>query len=308
MTIHFPDVSAYNTGASLAGAPVVLARSSIGAARDAQFEQFKSHCAAAHIKFAGYHFLNAPSLGVSAAGQADLAYAVCGSTVPLMLDVETNRKASASVADAIAFVHRYRQRGGLVHLVYLPHWYWQQLGSPDLRPLCTALGVGLVSSNYRAYTDDGAGWDAYGGVTPVQWQYTDAGPGGLDWNAYRGSVEDYWALLTGSTLTEDDPMAQLTDNQLLNVLQAAMRINAAMTPLASYKVPTKLDESTSVTEANYLARILAAASEAPAPAQLVLTQADRDAIVAALAAKVPALDVDALAAKVADLLAARLQS
>jgi hypothetical protein len=52
--------------------------------------------------------------------------------------------------------------------------------------------------------------------------------------------------------------------------------------------------------------VKAAAPAAAAP--VVLTQADRDAIVAALAAKVPALDVDALAAKVADLLSARLQS
>jgi hypothetical protein len=82
----------------------------------------------------------------------------------------------------------------------LPHWYYQEIGSPDLTPLADA-GLSLVSSNYTAYSDTGPGWAGYGGMTPVVWQYTDSQPYGgqsVDFNAYLGTIEEFQALIGGT--------------------------------------------------------------------------------------------------------------
>jgi len=44
------------------------------------------------------------------------------------------------------------------------------------------------------------GWQPYGGVTPVLWQYTDAASEqqSLDFNAFRGTIDQLAALLGGS--------------------------------------------------------------------------------------------------------------
>src|SRR5205814_54146 len=106
---------------------------------------------------------------------------------------------SPSLADVLGFASAFRAQGGITHLVYLPRWYWQALGSPDLTPLERA-GLHLISSNYMIYSDTGPGWAGYGGVIPVIWQFTDAYPlngFSVDMNAYRGTVDQLRALATG---------------------------------------------------------------------------------------------------------------
>jgi len=221
VTIQFPDVSAY-TPVSLAGAVVVIARASIGNAKDGHYDAFKADAAARGIPFTAYHFLNSPSLGVSAETQADFAFSVIGPSVPCMMDIESNRSASANVGDALRFLLRYRANGGICHLAYLPHWYWQSLGSPDLSPLRDA-GVHLVSSSYTTYSDSGPGWTPYGGYTVVdQWQFADNHPfngGSVDWNAYKaGGVADYIAMVTGGRATmEQNDAVQAWNGQARNV-------------------------------------------------------------------------------------------
>ena len=115
------------------------------------------------------------------------------------------------MARIVDLTTRYRALGGVVHLCYLPHWWWVRLGSPDLSPL-TGAGLALISSNYPAggYSDTGPGWTAYGGVSPAAWQYSDAqlfNGQRVDFNAYRGTVDQLWALTTGGAtvaLTTDD--------------------------------------------------------------------------------------------------------
>lgn len=70
------------------------------------------------------------------------------------------------VDKAVRFTRHYRALGGICHTLYLPHWYWQVLGSPDLKPV-TDLGMVLVSSDYTTYSDTGPGWQPYGGKTPT---------------------------------------------------------------------------------------------------------------------------------------------
>lgn len=256
MTVYFPDTSQFVAGVSLAQALACIARATEGDwLTDPTYHGFRLQ--AGRKPFAGYHFLESRS---SAAAQAAHCYAVVGKT-PLMIDAEPigsgSTKAGKAAADghedgghvmgcavqhgldkvkpeayisapaiqAVAdFTDAYRKLGGVVRLVYLPKWYWQALGSPSLQPLLDR-GLKLVSSQYTAYSDSGAGWAAYGGMQPSIWQYSSTisfgGVGAVDFNAYRGSVPELAALLSGPPpapspkpappVTEDDmPSGLLT--------------------------------------------------------------------------------------------------
>ncbi len=156
----------------------------------------KARAASAGAFFCAYHFLehgNGP-------GQAQHAFAVTGKGIPLMVDFEPSTT-KPSVADAEAFTDEYRKLGGTVHLLYFPHWYWQELGSPSLAGFASRT-MHLVSSNYTAYSDAGPGWTAYGGMTPAVWQYTSSatfnGHAPVDMNAYKGSIAQFRALVTNT--------------------------------------------------------------------------------------------------------------
>lgn len=186
MTIHYPDISGYNAGVSLNGAPAVCIKVTEGTSfvnPDYSAALGRAHSAGAY-PFA-YHYLHQGN----AAGQASWAHQHAGAT-PLMLDFEPTGSSYPQVGDATAFIDEYRRLGGIIHLNYFPHWYWQQLGSPGMRPFLSR-DMFLVSSAYTAYTDEptGAGWQPYGGQYPSIWQYTDSQQFNgqrVDFNAYRG--------------------------------------------------------------------------------------------------------------------------
>jgi hypothetical protein len=200
MTIKFPDLSHHNTPISVAGAVALIVKATEGATfKDPAYSTFKAQ--AGGIPFMGYHWVNTDAISTQAAN----AISVMRST-PCMWDAEA---AGVTVPRLVQLTQAYRALGGVVHMVYLPHWYWQgHMGSPSLQPLVD-LNLHLVSSNYTAYSDSGPGWAPYGGMTPVQWQYTDAAMFNgkpVDFNAYKGTVEDYRALISGGTvaLTQAD--------------------------------------------------------------------------------------------------------
>lgn len=195
MTLYYPDVSNYQGSMPLAPNTVAcFAKASEGTSyKDPYYAHFKAEAARVGALFGGYHFLHAGN----AAAQAANCFAAVGRGVPVMIDHETTTGSNPTVQDALDFASEYRKLGGLVVLEYLPHWYWQQLGSPSLTPIKSA-GLGLVSSDYTSYADNGPGWNAYGGVTPVIWQYTDAQQYSgqpVDFNAFKGTVAELKALL-----------------------------------------------------------------------------------------------------------------
>lgn len=202
MTIHFPDLSQYTPINITMDIPCVIARATLSdRVFDSQYRIFKTQCTALAIPFAAYHWLNHGNI----TNQVSHCISVVGGAVPLMIDAEdmvgnTGFAGALTVNDINDFASQYRARGGIVHLVYLPRWYWQDhMHSPDLKPL-SANGLHLVSSNYRTYSDTGAGWDAYGGMTPVQWQYTSTP---LDMNAFKGTVSQWWELVSGGIAMSD---------------------------------------------------------------------------------------------------------
>lgn len=196
-TIYFPDVSHYQQGLSLTGAVACIAKATEGTTFvDSAYVGFKAQAGKLGIPFAAYHWIHAGDVP----GQARHAFSVVGAGVPLMIDDEDTHD-GLSVARTLAFVNAYRALGGTVTLEYLPHWFWAQHGSPDLRPLVNA-GLSLVSSNYSGYSDTGAGWAPYGGMTPAIWQYTASQVFNgykCDFNAFKGTVEQLRALFTGGS-------------------------------------------------------------------------------------------------------------
>jgi len=198
MTVFFPDISSYEAGLTIQpGTVAVIAKATEGTYyRDANYADFKAQAARIGAVFSAYHFLKAGG----GAAQADYCYAMVGST-PVMLDVETEGASKPTVADCAAFIARMRELGGRVWGAYFPRWFWEQVGG-DLG----SLGVAIVSSSYTAYSDAGPGWQPYGGATPAAWQYTDAQPYGgqsVDFNAFRGTVDQLAALINGTTPAPD---------------------------------------------------------------------------------------------------------
>lgn len=200
MTTFFPDISGYQTGIRLDGIPAVMVKATEGTGYvNPDYARVVADARARGLLQMAYHFLRRGN----GAGQADYAYGVIGPGVPTMVDVEPAGDGTApSLADVSAFVSEFRARGGLVRLVYLPRWFWVDLGSPDLTGL-TRANLALISSTYTTYSDSGSGWAPYGGVTPAIWQFSESYPlngYAVDMNAYRGSLDDLRALVTGDDM------------------------------------------------------------------------------------------------------------
>lgn len=195
-TTFWPDISGHNPGLDLSGTDVLCAKATQGTSYvNPLYRDQISH--AKRFGFA-YHFLE----GQHPAAQAEHCHNIIGKT-GLMLDVEeVGAGNDPTLGDAVAFIDAYRFRGGICHLCYLPHWYWQHLGEPDLQPL-RARNIYLVSSEYPSagYSSDGPGWDAYGGSHPLVWQYTDRQRyhnQSIDFNAFKGTIDDLRSyVLTG---------------------------------------------------------------------------------------------------------------
>ncbi|GAB2957615.1 glycoside hydrolase family 25 protein [Amycolatopsis acidiphila] len=138
---------------------------------------------------------------VSAQAHVDRVAQVVPKDVPVIPDVETN---SGDVALTRDLVDRLRAAGYRVPLLYLPRWYWQQLGSPSL--------AGLPPLWSSRYPDTAPGslaeqwakvpasyWDGYGGLDVAVLQFTStatiAGYSPLDADAFRGTRVELAAVL-----------------------------------------------------------------------------------------------------------------
>lgn len=237
--ITYVDIAHYQSGLRLDGATAVFAKASQGTSFvDGAYLGFQAQAGRLGIPFGAYHWLDTSD----AAAQARHSFSVVGRHVPLMVDDE---QGSINVAHTLAFVAAYRELGGVVHLEYAPSWLWARSGRPDLRPLAAA-GLGLVASHYGEGTDSPAGWSPYGGVTPTVLQYTDSYHFGgqlVDSNAYRGTLDEFQALINGGM-----------DVELSSRLSNGYTVDNALVTLLA-RTPTNLNAQ--------LSSILTAASNDP---------------------------------------------
>jgi hypothetical protein len=218
VTVFLADISSYEHGLSIADlhdCAGVLAKCSEGTYySDADYDGWRRQTAALGKIFVAYDFVKDNETADAQA--AWIADHIADKTLPLMLDVETEGTSKPNFGQVVALIKACRARGLRPKLVYLPYWYWQQIGSPDMSVLNT-LGVGLISSSYPNLTiaaagqvyaadggDKGKGWNSYGGVAPMLWQFSDRildGGKAMDMNAYRGTAAQLAAFLGSAVQT-----------------------------------------------------------------------------------------------------------
>lgn len=121
-----------------------------------------------------YHYVTTDS----PAAQAKHFQASVGQVPAVMLDIENGSPTTGAGIKAV--IDAFRALGYTVDM-YMPRWYWQEIGSPSM----TGWGIrNLIASDYPTtnsgyasvlYPGDGyKGWDAYGGLKPSILQFTDA--------------------------------------------------------------------------------------------------------------------------------------
>lgn len=212
MTLFIPDMGSFQADIKLTGALAAIVKVTEGDSYVNPFYPAQASEARRVGAFQpAYHFLHQGS----AAAQASWAHVHAGA-VPMMIDAEPttglagniNRRSVAAqplmrttallasrpgISDICGFTDAYRKLGGTVFWVYLPHWYWVELGSPSLKPLADR-GLLLWSSAYTTYTDvdSGAGWQRYDKyLAPQMWQYSSSvsfgGIHDVDFSAFRGT-------------------------------------------------------------------------------------------------------------------------
>jgi hypothetical protein len=243
VTIFGPDISSYQSGlvlSRLSDAAFVIAKTTEGTYyTDADYQAWRAQAAALGKPFIWYHFLS----GESATAQAAHTAANLGnSSLPGMLDAEPAGSFSPSLAQIVAYIDAARAAGLNLRLVYLPQWYWQQMGSPNLSELSDR-GVSLVSSAYPGgsgspgsiYPGDGAaGWQSYGGMTPLIYQFTNQATDGgqqLDYNAFRGTAAQLATALGSTPVLEDDDMPAFVTGE---ITPGAGAVTVVLPPPANY--------------------------------------------------------------------------
>ena len=151
--------------------------------------------------YAAYHYQRG---GVSAAAQVAHISRVVPRGVPVIPDVE---RGSGTVALTRDLVARLRDAGYTVPLLYLPRWYWQELGSPSLAGLPPLWSSRYPDNRVGDIKDEYADvpahyWNGYGGLPVAVLQFTSsarvAGRAPIDGNAYRGTLAQLRTLLTGT--------------------------------------------------------------------------------------------------------------
>ena len=136
----------------------------------------------------------------TAAGHVAKIRATVPAGVPVVMDVEAN---SGNVALTRDIVGRLNVAGVRTPLLYIPRWYWQQIGSPSLAGLPPLWSSRYPNNVVGALADEWAEvpasyWDGYGGLSVALLQFTSsariAGYAPLDASAYRGTRDQLAAL------------------------------------------------------------------------------------------------------------------
>lgn len=209
MTVRIIDVS-HHQGAidwrkvAAGGISAAYCKVTQGATfRDDRWPENRDNARAAGLKLAGYHFLTSTT---PVADQArNLFIHLSNRDIPVIVDCEEQRNEIGQVVSAptLGMVRRFiaecvnlRMR---VSMLYLPRWYWRQLGSPDLGgfpPLIqSAYGDDPRGSWVELYPgDDSPRWD-YDGEEVAILQFGQRGEvdgitGLVDVDAYRGDLAD----------------------------------------------------------------------------------------------------------------------
>jgi lysozyme len=195
MSIEGVDVSNHQATFDFRGWQFAIIKCSEGNNfTDFRFWQHVNAARAAGLLIAAYHYQR----DVSAQSQFDLIRSIVPVEMPVIIDVEDG---SGSLNITRELIRLLREAGYSVPLLYLPRWYWINIGRPSLTGLPPLWG-----SDYRGGSAD---WSDYGGLPVALRQYTST-PFDKSW--FDGTREEFAALL-GSDEGEDE-MAFLDEEAL----------------------------------------------------------------------------------------------
>lgn len=203
------------------GFQFVWAKVSEGASfKDTFWPRTRDWCRQAGLLLAGYHYVREGD----ANAQADTFVAQLGDkSIPAMLDFEDG---SGGIENFWAVRNAIEARGVRVALSYIPRWYWERIGKPDLSGVPGLIqssyvyGTGYASALYPG--DDNSRWAPFGGKAPDLLQFTSqAQVAGkiLDANAFRGTVDDLKTLLRGGPTAPTEPEAPDYDRETWDQLR-----------------------------------------------------------------------------------------
>ncbi|MEV6773900.1 glycoside hydrolase family 25 protein [Nocardia sp. NPDC051030] len=177
---------------------------------------------------AGYHYLRA-DCDIDA--QADLFVGRLGEAAA-MVDFEAN---SGGIDIFWSFVNAVNARGREIDLSYIPRWYWQEIGSPDLSQV-----PGLIQSSYVDGTgpaselypgDDSPFWIGFGGRAVDLLQFTDSAEVAghrVDADAFAGTVQQLEELFGNPRpISPSGVFMPLPDPQSEDHYQKVCEISAA---------------------------------------------------------------------------------
>lgn len=196
---HYQDLNLSLARARSEGCEFAFLKATEGATyTDPYFATNLNEARAAGMLTAAYVYQRSAA---TAQQHVDRILQVVPKDVPVIPDVEAN---SGGVPLTRDIVNRLRANGYRVPLLYMPRWYWLQLGSPSLTglpPLWSSRypdnTVGLLPAEWAKVP--ASYWGGYGGLDVAVLQFTSsaniAGYQPLDANAFRGTRADLAALL-----------------------------------------------------------------------------------------------------------------
>jgi hypothetical protein len=180
----------------------LIAKASEGSGfKDGRFNQHRSNTLAAGKVFGAYHFLRSDS---SVAAQVDTFLSVVHPDDPVIPDVEWIKQngqmvSAPTLAQTREFIDRLRNAGRHIPMIYLPRWYWDYWGRPDISDLpplwLSRYPDYIIRTRESGYAMVGP-QPGFGGASAVLTQFTSSP---LDQNAFEGTEEQLIALFRGDT-------------------------------------------------------------------------------------------------------------
>ena len=190
----------------------------------------------AGLLVAAYHYQRP----VSAASQIARIKQVVPRDVPVILDVEGG---SGNVSLTRELYQGLLSAGYRSPLLYLPRWYWQQIGSPSLAglpPLWSSRYPDNVQDSYKnEYADVPASyWSGYGGLGVGMLQFTSsgrvAGYAPLDVNAFKGTRQQLEARFLGGSVTPE-PLPTIDEEYAMVTLRHGSDLSETLVVPSSAK-------------------------------------------------------------------------
>lgn len=211
MGIFGVDVSNHQSSFDFSGWDFAILKSSEGSGfKDRMFHTHLANARRAGCVVAAYHYVRTDPADY----QVGNIESMVSKDVPVILDIEDG--AGSDPNHWRQLIQELRERGYTVPMVYLPRWYWEKVGKPDLSGF-PPIWMSWYPDYVARPREEGikkvpvSAWAAMDGVPVLIMQFTSTP---FDQNYYPGSKAELAALFNGE---DDDVSAADVFNELIDV-------------------------------------------------------------------------------------------